>query len=251
MKLLEVRDLKVSFGGIEALKGISFDVDQGAIVTLIGANGAGKSTTLRALCGLVAATAGSIKFEGQEMIRLDTQKVVEKGFALVPEGRRVFPNLTVLENLKIGAYLRNDKRAVEGGVEHVYALFPRLKERSWQLAGTLSGGEQQMLAVGRGLMSRPKLMMMDEPSLGLAPMVVRDIFSIIKTLNNEGITILLIEQNANAALKAADYGYVMETGRIALEGTGGELLGNEAVRAAYLGKAANRPRESREEPSKN
>jgi branched-chain amino acid transport system ATP-binding protein len=240
MKLLEIRDLKVSFGGIEALKGISFDVEQGAIVTLIGANGAGKSTTLRAVSGLVAPAAGSIQFEGQEFTKLDAQKIVEKGIALVPEGRRVFPNLTVLENLKIGAYLRKDKHAVERATEHVYTLFPRLKERSWQLAGTLSGGEQQMLAVGRGLMSTPKLLMMDEPSLGLAPMVVRDIFSIIKTLNNEGITILLIEQNANAALKAADYGYVMETGRITLEGTGGELLGNEAVRAAYLGKAANR-----------
>ena len=240
MSLLKVRDLKVNFGGIEALKGISFDVEQGAIVTLIGANGAGKSTTLRAISGLVSAAAGSIRFDGQELAKLDPQRIVEMGIAMVPEGRRVFPNLTVLENLKIGAYLRKDKQAVERGIAHVYELFPRLKERSWQLAGTLSGGEQQMLAVGRGLMSTPKILMMDEPSLGLAPMVVRDIFSIIKTLNRDGITILLIEQNANAALKAANYGYVLETGRITMEGTGEELLGNEAVRAAYLGKAANR-----------
>ncbi|MCL1795960.1 MAG: ABC transporter ATP-binding protein [Clostridia bacterium] len=238
--MLEVRDLKVSFGGIEALKGISFDVEQGSIVTLIGANGAGKSTTLRAVSGLVTPFMGSIQFDGQELVKLDAQKIVELGIAMVPEGRRVFPNLTVLENLKVGAYLQHDKHAVERSVEHVYTLFPRLKERSWQLAGTLSGGEQQMLAVGRGLMSTPRILMMDEPSLGLAPMVVRDIFSIIKTLNADGITILLIEQNANAALKAADYGYVMETGRITMEGTGEELLGNEEVRAAYLGKAANR-----------
>lgn len=238
MKLLEVKDLKVNFGGIEALKGISFSVEQGAIVTLIGANGAGKSTTLRAVSGLVTPSAGTITFEGQDIGRLDAQKIVEKGIALVPEGRRVFPNLTVLENLKIGAYLRRDKRAIERDIEHVYTLFPRLKERSWQPAGTLSGGEQQMLAVGRGLMSKPKILMMDEPSLGLAPMVVKDIFSIIKTVNDEGITILLIEQNANAALRAANYGYVLETGRITLEGTGESLLGNEAVRAAYLGKAA-------------
>ncbi|MEA4898438.1 ABC transporter ATP-binding protein [Bacillota bacterium Meth-B3] len=238
--MLEVRDLKVNFGGIEALKGISFSVEQGAIVTLIGANGAGKSTTLRAVSSLVTPSAGTITFEGQDITRLDAQKVVEKGIALVPEGRRVFANLTVLENLKIGAYLRRDKRAIERDIEHVYALFPRLKERSWQPAGTLSGGEQQMLAVGRGLMSKPKILMMDEPSLGLAPMVVKDIFSIIKTVNDEGITILLIEQNANAALRAADYGYVLETGRMTLEGTGESLLGNEAVRAAYLGKAAGR-----------
>jgi len=240
MNLLEVRDLKVNFGGIEALKGISFDVPQGAIVTLIGANGAGKSTTLRAVSGLVTPSAGSILFEGQEILKLDAQKIVEKGIAMVPEGRRVFPNLTVLENLKIGAYLRKDKKKIEQGIQHVYALFPRLKERSWQPAGTLSGGEQQMLAVGRGLMSTPKLLMMDEPSLGLAPMIVRDIFSIIQTLNDEGITVLLIEQNANAALKAAAYGYVMETGRITIEGTGEELLVNQAVRDAYLGKAAAR-----------
>ena len=235
--MLEVRDLKVNFGGIEALKGISFDVEKGSIVTLIGANGAGKSTTLRAISSLVTPSAGTIHFEGEDITKLDAQKIVERGIALVPEGRRVFPNLTVLENLRIGAYLRNDKKQIEHDIEHVYSLFPRLKERSWQLSGTLSGGEQQMLAVGRGLMSKPKILMMDEPSLGLAPMVVQDIFEIIRTVNAEGITILLIEQNANAALRAANYGYVMETGTITLTGTGAELLVNEAVRAAYLGKA--------------
>ena len=236
MSLLEVKDLKVSFGGIEALKGISFKVDEGAIVTLIGANGAGKSTTLRAISGLVNPSGGSITYAGKSITGMDTQKIVEMGIALVPEGRRVFPNLTVLENLRIGAYMRTDKAGIDSDVEHVYHLFPRLKERHWQLAGTLSGGEQQMLAVGRGLMSKPKILMMDEPSLGLAPMVVRDIFSIIKTLNKEGITILLIEQNANAALRAARTGYVLETGRITLSGTGAELLENKQVREAYLGK---------------
>ncbi len=236
MSLLTVKDLKVSFGGIEALKGISFSVEEGAIVTLIGANGAGKSTTLRAISGLVRPSAGTIHYAGEPIGGMDTQKIVEKGIALVPEGRRVFPNLTVLENLRIGAYMRVGKPAIEQDIEHVYHLFPRLKERHWQLAGTLSGGEQQMLAVGRGLMSRPKILMMDEPSLGLAPMVVRDIFSIIRTLNKEGITILLIEQNANAALRAANYGYVLETGRITLTGTGEELLENKQVREAYLGK---------------
>jgi len=236
MSLLTVKDLKVSFGGIEALKGISFTVEEGSIVTLIGANGAGKSTTLRAISGLVRPSAGTITYAGESIGGMDTQKIVEKGIALVPEGRRVFPNLTVLENLRIGAYMRTDKAAIESDIEHIYHLFPRLKERHWQLAGTLSGGEQQMLAVGRGLMSRPKILMMDEPSLGLAPMVVRDIFSIIKTLNKEGITILLIEQNANAALRAAKTGYVLETGRITLSGTGQELLENAQVREAYLGK---------------
>ena len=236
MSLLTVKDLKVSFGGIEALKGISFSVEEGAIVTLIGANGAGKSTTLRAISGLVRPSAGTITYAGESIGGMDTQKIVEKGIALVPEGRRVFPNLTVLENLRIGAYMRTDKAGIESDIEHVYLLFPRLKERHWQLAGTLSGGEQQMLAVGRGLMSKPRILMMDEPSLGLAPMVVRDIFSIIRTLNAEGITILLIEQNANAALRAARTGYVLETGRITLSGTGQELLENAQVREAYLGK---------------
>ena len=238
MKLLTVRDLKVNYGGIEALKGISFDVEKGSVVTLIGANGAGKSTTLRAVSGLVTPSGGTILYKGEDITKMDPQKIVERGIAMVPEGRRVFPNLTVLENLKIGAYLRKDKPGIERDIKHVFGLFPRLEERSWQAAGTLSGGEQQMLAVGRGLMSRPEILMMDEPSLGLAPMVVKDIFSIIQTLNTEGITILLIEQNANAALRAANYGYVLETGNVTLEGSGTELLGNEAVRAAYLGKSA-------------
>ncbi|MDO4548919.1 MAG: ABC transporter ATP-binding protein [Clostridia bacterium] len=235
---LEVKDLKVNFGGIEALKGISFTVEKGSIVTLIGANGAGKSTTVRAISSLVTPSAGTITFEGRDITRMDTQKIVEGGIAMVPEGRRVFPNLTVVENLRIGAYLSRDKAKVERDIAHVYELFPRLKERSWQLAGTLSGGEQQMLAVGRGLMSAPKLLMMDEPSLGLAPMIVKDIFSIIRTLNDSGITILLIEQNANAALKIADYGYVLETGNITMSGKGLELLANKQIRDAYLGKAA-------------
>ena len=237
MSMLEVRDLVVSYGGIEALKGISFDVEEGSIVTLIGANGAGKSTTLRSITGIVPIQSGTITFNGEDITRMDTQKIVSKGIALVPEGRRVFANLTVLENLKIGAYLRNDKAGIQKDIDYIYSLFPRLKERNWQLAGTLSGGEQQMLAVGRAMMTRPKLIMMDEPSLGLAPLVVKDIFSIIKTLKETGITVLLIEQNANAALNAADIGYVMETGNITLTGTGKELLASEDVQAAYLGKS--------------
>ncbi|MBE5801022.1 MAG: ABC transporter ATP-binding protein [Clostridiales bacterium] len=235
--MLEVRDLVVSYGGIEALKGISFDVEEGSIVTLIGANGAGKSTTLRSITGIVPIQSGSITFRGEDITRMDTQKIVSKGIALVPEGRRVFANLTVLENLKIGAYLRSDKAGIAEDIEYIYSLFPRLKERNWQLAGTLSGGEQQMLAVGRAMMTRPKLIMMDEPSLGLAPLVVKDIFSIIKTLKETGITVLLIEQNANAALHAADIGYVMETGNITLTGTGEELLASKDVQEAYLGKS--------------
>ena len=235
MSLLEVNDLHVSYGGIDALRGISFRVEEGQIVTLIGANGAGKSTTLRTICGIVRARSGSITFEGQNILGLDTQKVVERGIALVPEGRRVFANLTVLENLKIGAYLRKDEVGVASDLERVHGLFPRLKERSWQLAGTLSGGEQQMLAVGRALMTRPKLLMMDEPSLGLAPLVVKDIFAIIRQLSEQGITILLIEQNANAALHAAHYGYVMQTGIITMQDTGEALLSNQSVQEAYLG----------------
>ena len=236
MSLLKVTDLVVSYGGIEALKGISFDVDQGQIVTLIGANGAGKSTTLRTISGLVPPKEGRIYFEGRDITDFNTQKIVETGIAMVPEGRRVFANLTVLENLRIGAYLRKDKEVIEEDINYVYELFPRLKERSWQLAGTLSGGEQQMLAVGRAVMTRPKLIMMDEPSLGLAPLVVKDIFKIIMTLKSTGMTVLLIEQNANAALHACDYAYVMETGRITTSGTGEELLASEAIQEAYLGK---------------
>ena len=238
--MLKVTDLVVSYGGIEALKGISFDVEQGQIVTLIGANGAGKSTILRTISGLVRPKAGRIYFEGRDITDLNTQKIVETGIAMVPEGRRVFVNLTVLENLRIGAYLRKDKAVIEEDINYVYELFPRLKERSWQLAGTLSGGEQQMLAVGRAVMTRPKLIMMDEPSLGLAPLVVKDIFKIIETLKSTGMTVLLIEQNANAALHACDYAYVMETGRITTSGTGEELLASEAIQEAYLGKSSKK-----------
>ncbi len=231
--ILSIKDLKVNYGGIEAVKGISFDVPKGDIVTLIGANGAGKSSTLRAIAGLVKPKSGSIEFEGESLTGKDTTVIVSRGITLVPEGRRIFPDLTVLENLRVGAYMRKDD--ITPDINWVYELFPRLKERSWQAGGTLSGGEQQMLAVGRALMSRPKLMMMDEPSLGLAPLIVRDIFSIIKEINKRGVTILLIEQNANMALSTADTGYVMETGRITMTGPGKELLANEAVKAAYLG----------------
>ena len=236
MSLLEVKDLVVSYGGIEALKGISFSVDEGQIVTLIGANGAGKSTTLRAITGIVPVKSGTILYNGEDITGMDTQKVVARGIALVPEGRRVFANLTVLENLKIGAYLRKDTAQIQKDIEYIYKLFPRLEERSWQLAGTLSGGEQQMLAVGRAMMTRPRLIMMDEPSLGLAPLVVKDIFGIISRLSADGITILLIEQNANAALHAAHYGYVLETGMMTLSGTGEELLSSKSIQEAYLGR---------------
>lgn len=232
--ILEIRDLVVSYGGIEAVKGISMDVPEGQIITLIGANGAGKSTTLKSISGIVRPKGASIKFNGEEIFGKTPNYIVSKGITLVPEGRRVFDNLTVAENLRIGAYLRKDN--LKADMDYVYGLFPRLKEREWQMAGTLSGGEQQMLAVGRALMSRPKLIMMDEPSLGLAPLIVKSIFEIIKTINKEGITVLLIEQNANMALKIADKGYVMETGEIKMEGTGAELLANEEIKEAYLGK---------------
>ena len=235
MSLLYIKDLKVSYGGIEAIKGISLEVNKGEIVTLIGANGAGKSTTLRAISGLVPLKDGVITYDGQVISGQSPQKIVSEGIGMVPEGRRVFPNLTVLENLKIGAYLRKDDLTPD--IDHVYQLFPRLKERSWQLAGTLSGGEQQMLAVGRAMMMRPKLLMMDEPSLGLAPLVIRDIFGIIRKLHEEGITILLVEQNANAALRIADSAYVLETGSISMHGTGEELLNDPKVKEAYLGKS--------------
>ena len=235
MSLLEIKDLRVSYGGIEALKGISFHVEEGQIVTLIGANGAGKSTTLRAISGLAPVKSGTILYDGQAINGLNPQKIVSMGVGMVPEGRRVFPNLTVLENLKIGAYLLRDD--LKHDIEYVYSLFPRLRERSWQMAGTLSGGEQQMLAVGRALMMKPRILMMDEPSLGLAPLVIRDIFEIIKTLHAQGMTILLVEQNANAALKVADYAFVLQTGMMGVQGTGAELLNNPEVKAAYLGKS--------------
>ncbi|PKM85650.1 MAG: ABC transporter ATP-binding protein [Firmicutes bacterium HGW-Firmicutes-11] len=231
---LSISGLKVEYGGIKAVKGISLEVPKGKIVTLIGSNGAGKSTTLRTIAGVVKAKEGSIRFDGVELLGKAPDDIVPMGITLVPEGRRVFANLTVLENLKIGAYVHHHK--LDDDLARVFELFPRLKEREWQLAGTLSGGEQQMLAVGRALMSRPKLLMMDEPSLGLAPLIVKDIFNIIKTINEEGITVLLIEQNANHALKIADWGYVMETGVITMQGTGAELLANESIKEAYLGK---------------
>ncbi len=232
--MIRVNDLQVNYGGIEAVRGISFEVPEKSIVTLIGANGAGKSTTLRAIAGLVPIKGGEIRFGDQKISGLPTEAIVSKGVTLVPEGRRVFADLSVLENIKIGAYLRHDK--LDDDIAWVYDLFPRLKERHWQAAGTLSGGEQQMLAVARALMSRPKVLMMDEPSLGLAPIIVRGIFDIIKEINRQGMTILLIEQNANMALHTADYAYVLETGRITMSGEGKKLLVDEEVKKAYLGR---------------
>ena len=234
--MLKVRDLVVAYGGIEALKGISIDVPDGQIITLIGANGAGKSTLLRTIMGLEKAKSGTITYNDEELNSLNSQHIVERGITLVPEGRRIFPNLTVLENLKVGAYLRKDKAGIAEDIKRIYELFPRLEERNWQMAGTLSGGEQQKLAVGRAMMCRPKLIMMDEPSLGLAPLVIKEIFRIIQRINEAGTTVLLVEQNANMALKVAHKAYVLETGRIRMEGTGRELLENEEIKEAYLGK---------------
>ena len=236
--MLKISDLHVSYGGIKALRGISLEVPDGKIVTLIGANGAGKSTLLRTISGLVKPPrgSGSIKLDNKELIGLPIHTICAEGIALSPEGRHVFADLTVQENLKIGAYLRKEKDVIENDMKWVYELFPRLKERSWQFAGTLSGGEQQMLAVGRALMSRPKILMLDEPSLGLAPLIVQQIFEIIKEINRKCVTILLVEQNANMALKTADIAYVLETGEIVLNGSGKELLENPSVRDAYLGK---------------
>lgn len=235
--MLKIENLSVAYGGIEALKGISLEVEEGKIVTLVGANGAGKSTVLRSIVGLVKPKGGSISYNGKNLLAEKRHNIVKNGITLVPEGRRIFPDMTVLDNLKIGAFTRKDHQGIKEDIEWVYTLFSRLKEREWQLAGTLSGGEQQMLAVGRALMSRPKLLMMDEPSLGLAPLIVKDIFNIIRQIHSQGMTILLIEQNANAALHIADVGYVIETGRITLKGTGKELLTNEDVKKAYLGES--------------
>lgn len=232
--ILEIRDLVVSYGGIEAVKNISLDVPEGEIVTLVGANGAGKSTTLKTIAGIVKPKSASIMYNGTEIVGKTPYNIVKSGITLVPEGRKVFANLTVKENLKIGAYLRKDN--LSDSFEYVYSLFPRLKEREWQLAGTLSGGEQQMLAVGRSLMSRPKLLMLDEPSLGLAPLIIKDIFNIIQQIKEAGVNVLLIEQNANAALEISDYAYVMETGNITMAGPGKALLADERVKAAYLGE---------------
>ncbi|MBQ9550478.1 MAG: ABC transporter ATP-binding protein [Lachnospiraceae bacterium] len=235
--VLKIEDLEVSYGGIQAVRGISFEVNKGEIVTLIGANGAGKSSTLRTISGLVKAKGGHVTFMGEDITGKDSTEIVSKGLMMVPEGRRIFPNLTVLENLRVGAYLRNDD--LSDDLEMVFNYFPRLKERSWQAGGTLSGGEQQMLAVGRALMGKPKLLMMDEPSLGLAPIVVQGIFDIINEIHSSGATVLLIEQNANMALHVADRAYVIENGKITLSGTGKELLEDEKVKSAYLGSGGD------------
>lgn len=235
MPILEIEGLHVYYGAIHAIKGISFKVEPGKIVTLIGANGAGKTTTLSTIAGLIKPRRGKIVYNGQEIQGLPPHAINRMGICLVPEGRRIFPNLTVMENLMMGAYNRKDKNGVKQDLEWVFSLFPRLAERKNQLGGTLSGGEQQMLAISRGLMSRPKVMMMDEPSLGLAPILVEEVFEIIKKINKEGVTILLVEQNAVGALKISDYGYVLETGNITLEGHSKELLANEQVKKAYLG----------------
>ncbi|ODN29975.1 ABC transporter ATP-binding protein [Fervidobacterium thailandense] len=235
MPILEIEGLHVYYGAIHAIKGISFKVEPGKIVTLIGANGAGKTTTLSTIAGLIKPRRGKIIYNGHEIQGLPPHAINRMGICLVPEGRRIFPNLTVMENLMMGAYNRKDKNGVKQDLEWVFSLFPRLAERKNQLGGTLSGGEQQMLAISRGLMSRPRVMMMDEPSLGLAPILVEEVFEIIKKINKEGVTILLVEQNAVGALKISDYGYVLETGNITLEGPAKELLANEQVKKAYLG----------------
>lgn len=234
MSMLKVEDLHVYYGSIHAIKGISFEVEEGEIVTLIGANGAGKSTTLNTVSGLLKPRSGSIEFEGKSIINVPAHKVVSHGMALCPEGRRVFLQMTVQENLEMGGYTRNQSE-IAGSIEDVYQRFPRLKERYKQTAGTLSGGEQQMLAMGRAMMSKPKLLMLDEPSMGLAPILVEQIFEIIRSLHKAGTTILLVEQNAQAALSVADRGYVLETGKIVTTGTGAELLASPAIKKAYLG----------------
>jgi len=238
--MLKVEDLHVNYGGIKAVRGINLNIEHNRIVTLIGANGAGKSSTLRAIMGLVKKAQGKVTYDGEDLTNLSTEEIVKKGIVLVPEGRNVFSNLTVEENLILGAYTIKDKKAIEKNMNRVYDLFPRLKERSWQKAGTLSGGEQQMLAVGRALMIEPKVIMMDEPSLGLAPILVNEIFNIIKMLNQQGNTILLVEQNAKKALELADYAYVLETGELVLEGSGKELLNDMRVQEAYLGESVNK-----------
>lgn len=234
--MLSIENLNVSYGGINALRGINLEIQDNKIVTLIGANGAGKSSTLRAIMNLVKKE-GKIFYEGNDISGLKTMDIVKKGIALVPEGRKIFSNLTVEENLILGAYTLSDKVDIKKGMDNIYDLFPILRDRLWQKAGTLSGGEQQMLAVGRAMMSKPKILMMDEPSLGLAPLLIKDIFEIIKEIHRQGNTILLVEQNAKKALEIADYAYVLETGSLVLEGTGKELLANEKVKEAYLGEA--------------
>jgi len=233
--VLEVKGIDVYYGAIHALKGLSLEVEEGSIVTLIGANGAGKTTTLKSISGLLRPRNGAIMFKGSDISKVPPEKIVGLGISQVPEGRRVFATMTVLENLEMGAYLRKDKKGIESDLENVFTRFPRLKERRKQTAGTLSGGEQQMLAIGRALMARPELMLMDEPSMGLAPLLVKEIFEIIKDINARGTTILLVEQNANMALSIANRAYVIETGEIVLEGTAEQLINSEEVKKAYLG----------------
>lgn len=235
--MLKVSNLHVNYGGIKALRGIDISIEENKIVTLIGANGAGKSSTLRAIMGLVEKSEGKVEYNGEDLTNLPTKDIVKKGIVMVPEGRKVFDNLTVEENLILGAYTRTDAEGIKKDMDKIFDMFPRLKERHWQKAGTLSGGEQQMLAVGRALMVGPKVLMMDEPSLGLAPLLVRDIFEIIKTIHNQGNTILLVEQNAKKALEVADYAYVLETGELVLEGEGSQVLRDDRVQKAYLGEA--------------
>jgi len=234
--LLEIKDLQVYYDGIHAIKGVSLEVARGALVTLVGSNGAGKSTLLRTICGLKRPSSGELRFGERNLLDMSVTRIVQMGISMVPEGRQIFPDLTVMENLRLGAYTRTDQDGVARDQERVFDLFPRLKERASQKGGTLSGGEQQMLAIGRGLMARPSLLLMDEPSLGLAPILVEEVFRVIQEIHAEGVTVLLIEQNAQAALAIADYGYVMESGRIALQGKGQDLLHDEAVQRAYLGQ---------------
>ena len=236
MSMLEVKNLEVYYGVIQAIKGISFHVEEGEVIALIGANGAGKTTTLQTITGMLNAQAGSIQFEGTELTKIPGHKIVSMGMAHVPEGRRVFAQLSVLENLKLGAYTRKDKTEIEESLKRVYKSFPRLEERKNQLAGTLSGGEQQMLAMGRALMSKPRIVLMDEPSMGLSPIFVEEIFNIIKEISAEGTTVLLVEQNAKKALSIADRAYVLETGKIVLEGDAKDLLNDESIKKAYLGE---------------
>ena len=233
--MLKIDDINVYYGAIHALKGISLEVDEGEIVTLIGANGAGKSTTLRTISGLLKPKTGAIDFQGQDIAGVPAHEIVKRGISQVPEGRRIFAEMTVMENLDLGAFTRKDKDGIAADLRHVFELFPRLEERRDQVAGTLSGGEQQMLAMGRALMSRPKLLLLDEPSMGLAPLLIREIFNIIADINKSGTTVLLVEQNANMALSIASRAYVLETGRITLSGPAAELAASEEVKKAYLG----------------
>lgn len=236
MAMLKVEDLQVYYGMIQAIKGVSFEVNEGEVIALIGANGAGKTTILHTITGLVGAKAGSITFEGVNLLKTPAHKIVTMGMAHVPEGRRIFQELTVLENLKLGAYTRSDKKEIEATIEMVYEKFPRLEERKAQIAGTLSGGEQQMLAMGRALMSHPKIILMDEPSMGLSPLYVNEIFKIIEEISASGTTVLLVEQNAKKALGIADRAYVLETGKMVLEGKASDLIHNDSIKKAYLGE---------------